>query len=111
MGYKKIDVSESAESIKDAWSPITLGDVEDCLVKLVVFEGAYAKHKHVRHDEFIFVADGKICVEFEDATVELETDEGIFIEKGTVHRSKCEGRATVLLFEKRTIADDIVHVL
>lgn len=108
MAYRKVAVREIANSIKIPWSPVRLGGVEDYDVKTVIFEGNYTMHKHIYHDEFIYVFDGKITIDFEDRELHLNEGEGVFIEKGTFHKSKCDEKATVLLFEKHSIINDKV---
>jgi mannose-6-phosphate isomerase-like protein (cupin superfamily) len=111
MGYKKVNVIEVARGIEKSWLPVRLGLIDDYEFKVAIFDGEYKPHKHVKHDELLFVIEGSIREEFEDGTeIEVNQGEGIFIEKDTVHKSKSEGRAVVVVVEKVTIANDYVWV-
>ena len=108
MGYKKVNVLESAGKMEQAWTQLKLGSIEDYDIKLAVYSGEYSLHVHERHDEFILVLTGSIHIGFRSEDVTLSAGEGIFIGGGTPHKSRCDGRAEVLLFEKETIMDDYV---
>lgn len=111
MGYKKVNVIDAAERLHNAWMPVIIGSVDNYDVKVAVFEGQfYYKHKHVEHDEFIYVLDGEVSIEFDEEEVNLKPGEGIFIEKGTGHRSKSKERSLIMVVEKNTISEDYVKV-
>lgn len=110
MTHKKISISRAVKEVKDPWTPVVLGAVEDYEIKLVVFEGKYFRHRHMNHAEFLYVVKGRISVDFDDGTVRLKEGEGVLIEKGTAHRSRAAGKAVILVFEKNTIYSDFVRV-
>lgn len=111
MGYQRINPEEAKRELVKAWSPIVLGDIDNYQLKLTKFEGEYAKHRHVYHDELIYVYEGEIDVEFEDSVLNLKAGEGVVIKHNTIHRSKCKsGYALVLLFERKSIQGDLVVV-
>ena len=106
MAYKKVIMSEAAKTPTNPWLPVKLGGVDEYDVKVVIYEGEYPRHKHIFHDEFIYVFKGQITEEFDDGIIVLNEGEGVFIERGTVHKAKCNGRAVVLLFERKTFVND-----
>lgn len=111
MGYRKADVIEAADKLHNAWMPVMVGSVDNFDVKVAVFEGQFFfKHKHVEHDEFIYVLEGAVTIEIDSDEVHLEPGEGIFIEKGTAHRSKSKERSLIMVVEKNTISEDYVKV-
>ncbi|MDQ7778630.1 MAG: cupin domain-containing protein [Planctomycetota bacterium] len=110
MGYRKVTVKKSIADVKGPWTPIVVGMVEDYEIKLVVFEGKYFWHRHTNHDEFLYVYDGRIMVDFEDKRVTLTDGEGILIEKNTPHRSRATRKSVILVFEKNTIYSDFVRI-
>lgn len=111
MAIKKINITNLTKFLKKPWVPITLGQVENYDIKLLKYEGEYFRHKHEKHDEFVFVYDGKITIELEDnKEINLSSGEGVLIEKGTVHRSKSDGDSLVIVFERDTILSDFVKV-
>jgi mannose-6-phosphate isomerase-like protein (cupin superfamily) len=107
MYGKKIDIQSIARSLTRSWAPITLGSIEDYEVKLTRYEGVYGWHEHSNHDEFVYVISGHIAVEFEDRRVELFPGEGIFIRKGTVHRSRGIEPSVVMLVERENIMQQV----
>ncbi len=111
MAVNKIGVKEVTPQIKKPWTPITLASVENYDVKLVEFEGDYFWHKHEKHDEFMYVWSGEISIDVKDsAPVNLKTGECALIEKGTVHRSKSQGKSLVMVFGRNTALSDFVKV-
>jgi mannose-6-phosphate isomerase-like protein (cupin superfamily) len=111
MAIKKVTLTNLVKYLKKPWTPITLGKVEDYEVKLLKYEGEYFWHKHAKHDEFMLVYQGEISVDLEgNKTIKLNEGEGVLIEKGTVHRSRSDDNANVVVFEKDTIVSDFVKV-
>ena len=110
MGYRKVSALESAKDLEQPWTQLKLGSVENYDVKVAVYQGEYMRHVHEHHDEFIYVLSGTVYIEFEAEEVTLCPGDGIIVGKGTAHKSRCEGRAEVLLFEKDTIMDDYVKL-
>ncbi len=110
MSYSKVSVAKASREVKDIWTPLVLGAVEDYEIKLVVFEGKYFRHRHVNHAEFLYVVKGKISVDFDDKTVHIKEGEGVLIEKGTAHRSRAAKKSVILVFERNTIYSDFVRV-
>lgn len=106
MAYRKVKVAESARNMKNAWTQLKLGSVEDFDVKLAIYQGDYNLHVHENHDEFIYVLNGEIKIKIKDEIVILKSGDGLFIQKGTRHKPFCENRAEVLLFERNTILND-----
>ncbi|MEK7448897.1 MAG: cupin domain-containing protein [Planctomycetota bacterium] len=109
MTVKKVTPQNLVKYLKKPWVPITLGMIDDYEVKILEFKGAYYPHQHRQHDEFLFVYDGRICIELERGEkIILKKGEGAFIEKGTVHCSSAKTKALVLAVQKNTIMDDFV---
>ena len=107
--HRKIVVADMKEFVKEPWRPLVLCSVEDHEIKLALFRGEYFWHKHETHDEFIFVLDGEVKIEFDDAVEELAAGEGVFIARGTRHRSSSLRGALVLLFERENILQDFIR--
>jgi mannose-6-phosphate isomerase-like protein (cupin superfamily) len=110
MGYEKVSIVGSAEKMKTPWTQLRMGSIEDYDVKLAVYSGEYNLHVHERHDEFIYVLTGNVHIVIENEDIALGPGDGIFVRKGTPHKSRCSGRAEVMLFEKETIMDDYVRL-
>ena len=110
MVYKKVCLSETAKGIKGFWTQLKIGSVGNYDVKMAIYSGEYRRHMHKNHDEFIFVLKGNVRIDIDGEEIALNAGDGIFIEKGTAHKSICDGKAEVLLFEKDTIMEDYIDV-
>jgi mannose-6-phosphate isomerase-like protein (cupin superfamily) len=100
---EKIDVNEIVNSVKDKWWNQTLTKVNDSVVRLGIVEGEYHWHKHDNDDEFFFVLQGKLLVDFEDRTIELNPNQGITITKGIMHRTRAPQKTVMLMVETSAI--------
>ena len=69
---KLIDVAKISDNVTDDWFNQTLCQVNDCVVRIGVFEGDFHWHHHEKEDEFFFVVSGKLFIDLEDQTVQLE---------------------------------------
>ncbi len=94
-----VEVGRLADACTDCWWNQTLTRVNDCVVRMGVIQGEYHWHKHDDEDEFFYVVDGKLLVDLEDRTVELEPRQGITIPRGVVHRTRAPERTVILMME------------
>lgn len=101
--FEKIDVDEMVEACKDKWFNQTLTKVNDSVVRLGIVEGEYHWHQHENDDEFFFVLSGKLFVDFEDKTVELNPNQGVTISKGVMHRTRANEKTVMLMVETHAI--------
>lgn len=58
-----IDVCELVRRNKEKWVNFSLSEVNDCIVRLGIFEGEFHWHKHNSEDELFFVLEGKLCLD------------------------------------------------
>jgi len=79
---EKIDIDLLEKACPHDWFNQTLCRVNDSLVRLGIFKGEFHWHRHDREDEFFHVVDGKLFIDFEDRTVELEPRQGIVVPRG-----------------------------
>ena len=98
-----IDVPALVEACKEQWYNQTLCQVNDCVIRLGVFQGEFHWHKHDEEDEFFFVLQGKFLIDLEDQTITLEPHQGYAIPKGVVHRTRAPERAAVLMVERSSV--------
>ena len=98
-----VDAGALADDCRDAWWNQTLCQVNDAVARLGVFKGEFHWHKHEHEDEFFFVLEGKLFVDFEDKTVELEPRQGIVVPHGIVHRTRAPERTIILMVEAATV--------
>jgi len=85
------------------WWNQSLVLVNDCVIRLGVFEGEFHWHKHDLEDEFFFVLEGELLLDFEDKSVILREKQGMMVPRGIVHRTRAEQRTVVLMIEANTV--------
>ena len=95
-----IDVAEISDGVTDDWFNQTLCQVNDCVVRMGVFEeGEFHWHQHEKEDEFFFVVSGTLIIELEDQTVELKPNQGFTVPSGVQHKPRVPERTIVLMVE------------
>jgi len=101
---KLIDVPALIDKCNEKWYNQTLCKVNDCVVRLGVFnEGEFHWHRHDKEDEFFFVVKGQLFIEFETETVKLDLNQGITVPKGVLHRPFVKQPTAALMFEGDTV--------
>jgi len=100
---EKIDVPAIINECKDKWYNETLTQVNDSVVRIGIVQGEYHWHKHNNDDEFFFVLEGKLLIDFEDKTIELNPFEGLTISKGILHRTRANTKTVMLMVETNEI--------
>jgi len=94
-----IDVNQIVDKCEFKWFNESLVKVNNSVIRLGVVEGEYHWHKHDNEDEFFFVLDGKLFVDTEDQTFELNSNQGITVPAGYLHRTRAERRTVMLMVE------------
>ena len=92
-----IDIPRLVESCEHEWFNQTLTRVNDCVVRLGIIRGEFHWHKHDEEDEFFYIVDGKLWIDLEGRTVELEPKQGFTVPKGVVHRTRAPEGAVILM--------------
>lgn len=98
-----IDAGKLADDCAVPWWNQSLCQVNDCVVRVGVFHGEFHWHKHDAEDEFFYVVEGKLYLDFRDRTVELSPRQGIMVERGVEHRTRAPERTVVLMVEAATV--------
>lgn len=101
--FEVIDVPEIVKNCKDKWYNQTLTKVNDSVVRIGIVEGEYHWHKHENDDEFFFVLEGKLFIDLEDKTIELNPQQGVTISKGVTHRTRAPKKTVMLMVETSKI--------
>ncbi len=99
---KVISVEKQLGSLKDYWSPLIVGELNDQLVKVVKLKGEFVMHHHEKEDEMFMVIKGTLVMEFEDCRREIKKGEFIIIPKGVEHKPVAEAEVHVMLFEPKS---------
>jgi mannose-6-phosphate isomerase-like protein (cupin superfamily) len=98
-----VDVPALVAVCTDRWYNQTLCQVNQSVVRLGVLQGEYHWHKHDDDDEFFFVLEGTLFVDFEERVVELKPWQGFTVPKGVMHRTRAPGRCVILMVENAGI--------
>ena len=100
---KVLDVDNIVCSTQEKWSNCTLTEVNDCLVRLGIFEGEFHWHHHDREDELFLVLSGKLLLDLKDRTVELPPHQCFTVPRGVEHRTRAMERTVVIMVEGNTV--------
>jgi mannose-6-phosphate isomerase-like protein (cupin superfamily) len=98
-----IDIPQMVRECKDKWFNQTLTKVNDSVVRLGIVEGEYHWHKHDHDDEFFFVLDGQLLIDLEGQTIELNSNQGVTLSKGIMHRPRAPKKTVMLMVETSSI--------
>jgi len=98
-----IDAGRLADECPDRWWNQSLCLVNDCVVRLGVFEGEFHWHKHEVEDEFFLVLEGSLLLDLEGRTLELAPRQGVLVPHGVVHRTRASVRTVALMIEAATV--------
>ena len=94
------------KSFSDAqvpWFNQTLCQVNASVVRVGVIQGEYHWHKHEHDDEFFYVVEGRLLIDLEGRTVELQPRHGFVVPKGVLHRTRAPERTVILMVENSGI--------
>ena len=100
---KLIDVEKLRDRVTDEWFNQTLCEVNDCVIRLGVVQGEYHWHHHDDEDEFFYVVSGKLFIDLEDRTVELNPNQGFTIPRKVRHRTRAPERTAMLMVEGKGV--------
>jgi len=100
---ERIDVAALAAACTDRWYNQTLCRVDDSVVRLGVVEGEYHWHHHDDEDEFFYVIEGKLLVDVEGQTIELDPGQGVVVPKKVEHRPRAPQRTVILMVERGSV--------
>lgn len=98
-----INVPGIVAQCRQQWFNQSLTRVNGSVVRLGIVEGDYHWHKHEEDDEFFFVLSGKLYIDLEDRTLELDPHQGTTISKGVMHRPRAPRRTVMLMVETDAI--------
>ncbi len=98
-----VEVGAAADACTERWWNQTLCRVNDCVVRLGVFQGEFHWHHHEREDEYFQVLEGRLFVDTHERTFELGPRQGVVIPRGVVHRTRAQERTVVLMIEAATV--------
>jgi len=94
-----VDIPAVVSACKEPWFNQSLCRVNDCVVRLGILHGEFHWHHHDEEDEFFYVIDGRLLVDFEDRTEELTPGKGILVPRKVRHKTRAPEKTVVLMFE------------
>jgi mannose-6-phosphate isomerase-like protein (cupin superfamily) len=101
--FELIDIPQIVKDVKDKWFNQTLTEVNGSVVRVGIVEGEYHWHKHENDDEFFFVLEGKLFVDLENRSIELNHGQGVTIAKNVMHRTRAPQKTIILMVENKGI--------
>jgi len=102
MDVKKVNLQSKLNMFQEHWSPKIVGALNNQLVKIAKLKGEFVMHHHEAEDELFYVIEGKLFIELEDKTLELNAGEFVIIPKGVAHKPYAPEEVSILLFEPAT---------
>ena len=100
---KKINFRKKFEKFSEHWSPKVIAELNDYQFKLVKIKDDFVWHNHEHTDEAFIVIEGKIFIEFENRTEEINKGEMIIVPKGMNHRPFAKNEAKIMIIEPRGV--------
>ena len=102
---EKVNLQQKFASFADQWSPKIVGQVNDCLVKLVKLQGEFVWHHHDNEDELFLVVKGALRMQVREPGREREIlireGEFLVVPRGVEHLPIADQETQVLLFEPK----------
>lgn len=96
-----INVVDKIKELKDYWSPIIIGEMNDNYIKLAKLKGDFVWHDHKNSDEVFYIVKGTLIMEYEDKKVYLKEGDMHVVKKGVMHNPIAEEDCYVMLFESK----------
>ena len=91
-----------ASSLTELWSPRVIAELDDSYVKVAKVQGTLAWHSHDNEDELFYILKGKLRIEMEAGTVELNEGEAFVVPKGVRHNPVAEQECHIMLIERKS---------
>lgn len=99
MKIKKVNLKSKFDSFNEYWNPKIVGALNGQHVKLVKIKDEFVMHQHENEDELFMVIEGKLLMELDEETLEINSGEFVIIPKQTNHKPIAVGEVKLLLFE------------
>lgn len=96
---EKLDIVDLTKGITEDWMNFPVSKINDHVVRVSVLKKDFFWHSHSKSDEFFYVIEGELFVDFENKTEVLSKGQMIKVPKNIKHRTRSEVRTTILCFE------------
>jgi mannose-6-phosphate isomerase-like protein (cupin superfamily) len=94
-----VNISEKLNLFNDYANPRIIGELNGQQVKAVKLRGEFIWHHHDNEDEMFLVIKGKLKMELQHKTIEINEGEFIIVPRGVEHKPSAEEEVHILLFE------------
>ena len=101
----KINFKSKFDKFHEQWSPKIIAEMNEYQFKLVKIKNDFIWHQHQDTDEVFIVIEGKISIEFENETIEINEGEMIVVPKDKKHRPFAKKEAKIMLIEPRGVVN------
>ena len=98
------NLEASFESVKDYWSPLIIGEINDQYLKIAKLKGDFVWHDHEHEDELFYIVKGQLTISMRSSTVVLNPGDYYIVPKGVEHKPSAEQECWVMLIEPKTTA-------
>ena len=102
MEKKNVAPKEIAASLSKLWSPRVIAELDDSYIKVAKIRGTFTWHSHEGEDELFLVLKGRLRIEMEHETVELQEGELFVVPKGVRHNPIADEECHVMLVERKS---------
>jgi len=99
----KINLGEKFSKFSEHWTPKVIAEMNDYQFKLVKIEGEFIRHNHSDTDEVFIVIEGRMFIEFDNETIELNEGEMYVVPKGVQHKPYSKQECKVMLVEPKDV--------
>jgi mannose-6-phosphate isomerase-like protein (cupin superfamily) len=97
-----VNLKNKFAQFSDHWNPRIIGEVNDCYLKAVKFQGDFVWHHHEKEDELFLVVKGTLRMKFRDREATVKEGEFIIVPRGVEHCPVADEEIQVLLIEPKT---------
>lgn len=97
-----VSPKQAAAALTELWSPRVVGEVDDAYIKVAKVHGSLAWHSHENEDELFLILKGRLRIEMESGSVELDEGEMFVVPKGVRHNPVAEQECHLMLIERRS---------
>jgi mannose-6-phosphate isomerase-like protein (cupin superfamily) len=97
-----VNLEQKFAQFSDHWNPRILGEVNDCYLKAVKFQGDFVWHHHENEDELFLVVKGTLRMKFRDREAVVHEGEFVIVPRGVEHCPTADEEVHVVLIEPKS---------
>jgi len=97
-----VNLNEKFSHFADHWHPRIIGELNDCHVKAVKFQGEFIWHHHDTEDELFLVVKGTLRMKFRDRESVVREGEFVIVPRGVEHCPVADDEVHIVLIEPKS---------